>query len=328
MNRDEKHVSGLHMPLRFWPAYSTRVWGGRLFETEFGRKLPDAGLYGESLEICDRPKAESIMRGGIFDGSDIRRVLSLEGEEIMGPGWKAESRFPLLVKWLDCRQWLSLQVHPGARAAALLGGEKKSEAWYFLKCADNAEYVAGLQENTDAQRLVDSLESGDIEKRLRFRISRPGDFAFIPGGCVHAIGAGNLVLEIQENSDTTYRIYDWNRLDINGKARDLHVREAVESADFASPPPEPISDTPEPLKKLCSCDVFSISRVRLAPGESFNPTSFKQARLITLLGGEFENLEINRFETVLLPYHFPWGIKAKANCEFILTEDFYRPKRA
>jgi mannose-6-phosphate isomerase len=208
-----------------------RIWGGRRLETEFGKKLPAQRKIGESWEITDRPEAQSVVREGPLEGQTLHDLWVKHRAEIFGPVPDAP-RFPLLIKLLDAHEKLSLQVHPPASVAQKLGGEPKTEFWYVARADPGAALFVGLNEATSAEDFQRSISEGTVAGQIHTIHVQAGDSMFLPAGRFHAIGAGNLLVEVQQNSDTTYRVFDWDRTDDSGKPRPLHVEQALQSIDF------------------------------------------------------------------------------------------------
>jgi mannose-6-phosphate isomerase len=227
--RDPK--SEISSPLTFKPIFMERIWGGRRLQSEFGKKLPPQKRIGESWEIVDRPEAQSIVRNGPLRGKPLHELWTQHRDEIFGD--IADSpRFPLLLKLLDAHQKLSLQVHPPAAVAASLEGEPKTEFWYVAAADPGAELYLGFREAITRDQYEKALRDGTAADYIYKIQVKPGDVAFLPAGRLHALGAGNVLIEVQENSDTTYRVFDWNRVDDNGKRRELHIDQALQSIDF------------------------------------------------------------------------------------------------
>ena len=315
--------------IKFNPSYDEYVWGGRRLETVLGRTLPAGKIIGESREICDRDDLSSTITSGKFAGVSLRRAIEQNCEYIMGSHWLPEQRFPLVVKWLDCSQRLSLQVHPDAECARITGGESKNEVWYFLQTEPFSKYVAGLKIQMTRKRLLFEIKRSSLTGGLVFHNSAAGDFIIIRGGCLHSIGAGNLVLEVQENSATTYRIYDWNRLGLDGKPRELHIEKSLECIKFGEPPPEPMRENFEELRSLCSMNEFSMTRRTIGAGEKFSVRAGEQPRIITMLKGEMASGDdaIGTYENVLLPCGEAYNFEPDDTAEFIVTENFAKTKR-
>jgi mannose-6-phosphate isomerase len=220
-------------PLTFQPAFKERVWGGREIERLYGKKLPPGKVIGESWEISDRPGDESVIANGKFAGKNLRWLMENHAAEILG-GAKpaADGRFPLLCKILDARDKLSLQVHPPASKAAELKGEPKTEMWFIADAAPGASLYVGLKRGVTRAEFEKKIADGSVADCFDRIPVKAGDTMFLPSGRVHAIGDGLVIFEIQQNSDTTYRVFDWNRVGLDGKPRDLHIAQSLASIDF------------------------------------------------------------------------------------------------
>jgi len=223
-------------PLTFHPIFKERVWGGRNLERLYQKPLPPKVPIGESWEITDRPEGVSVIANGPLAGKDLRWLMENHREELLG-NVKGE-RFPLLIKVLDCQETLSVQVHPPANVAEKLKGEPKTEMWYIADATPEACLYAGLKRDATRYDFEHRIQNGTVADVLHRIDVKAGDAMFLPSGRVHAIGAGNVIFEIQQNSDTTYRVFDWNRVGLDGKPREMHVRESLESIDFADFEPE------------------------------------------------------------------------------------------
>jgi mannose-6-phosphate isomerase len=220
-------------PLVFHPGFKERVWGGRELEKLFGKKLPAGKLIGESWEISDRPGDESIVANGKFAGQSLHQLMEKFPREILGHARPAAgNRFPILCKILDAREKLSLQVHPPAHKAAELNGEPKTEMWFIADAAPGAELFVGLKRGITRAEFEKRVSDGTVADCFHRVPVRAGDAMFLPSGRVHAIGAGLVIFEIQQNSDTTYRVFDWNRVGLDGKPRELHLPQSLASIDF------------------------------------------------------------------------------------------------
>ena len=225
--------------LQFKPIYMQRIWGGNLLQKKLNRELPPAGEnddpIGESWEVSDRSDAQSEIINGALAGKTLTEAVEHYGAALLGSLWQGP-RFPLLVKFIDAGQRLSLQVHPDEDycRAANDGSEPKTEMWYIADCEKHGEILAGLTIKATKDLLVEALNSPKAADLLQRFPSQVGDSYFIQAGTVHAIGAGNLIFEIQQNSDTTYRISDWGRVDKNGKPRTLHLEQGIKAIGFAN----------------------------------------------------------------------------------------------
>jgi len=208
-----------------------RIWGGRKLAEFFGKNLPANKRIGESWEIVDRPEAQSFVGRGPLKGKSLHELWIEDRSSIFGDVPDAP-RFPLLIKLLDAHEKLSLQVHPPKQFAGKLGGEPKTEFWYVAAADPGAELLLGLREPIKRDQFEKALREGTAADHVHKISVKPGDAAFIPAGRLHAVNAGNLLIEIQENSDTTYRVFDWNRVDDKGKSRELHIDQALECVNF------------------------------------------------------------------------------------------------
>ncbi len=266
--------------LLFEPIFQERIWGGRRLEDEFGKKLPAGRKIGESWELVDRPEAQSVVRSGPLKGISLHQLWKNHRGEIFGAA-KSAPRFPLLIKLLDARDTLSLQVHPPAHIAPRLNGEPKTEFWYVAKADPNAKIYAGLRATTSPEEFNRSIASGNVTDHIHSVPVKEGDGIFLPAGRFHAIGAGNLLVEIQQNSDTTYRVYDWDRVDDTGQPRELHIEQALQCIDFNDCQPEPIKPTGEVLIKN---ELFEIQKWNLTERRELAPAG--DFAIVCVLGGE------------------------------------------
>jgi mannose-6-phosphate isomerase len=219
-------------PLTFQPIFKERIWGGRNLERLYGKSLPARKVIGESWEITDRPSDTSVIANGPLAGKTLRWLMENHAADLLGPARAANRRFPLLIKLLDAQEKLSLQVHPPASRAAALGGEPKTEMWYIAAAVPGAELYVGLKRGVTQAEFERRIHEGSVAECFHRVPVRAGDAMFLPSGRVHAIGAGLVIFEIQQNSDTTYRVFDWNRVGLDGQPRELHVAESLASIDF------------------------------------------------------------------------------------------------
>src|SRR5271170_4506864 len=227
------HKKSVLYPLTFHPIFKERVWGGREIEKLFGKKLPAGKRVGESWEISDRSNDENVIANGTFAGKTLHWLMENFPRELLGDAKPTTgNRFPILCKILDAREKLSLQVHPPAHKAAELGGEPKTEMWFIADAAPNAELFVGLKRGVTRDNFEEKISDGSVAECFHRVPVRAGDVMFLPSGRVHAIGAGLVIFEIQQNSDTTYRVFDWNRVGLDGKPRELHVAQSLASIDF------------------------------------------------------------------------------------------------
>jgi mannose-6-phosphate isomerase len=257
-------------PITFTPLPMERVWGGRAFEN-LGKTLPAGVSIGELWEIVDRPEARSVVASGCHAGRSLHELWTQERMAVFGPAFAKHPSpvFPLLVKLLDASDTLSVQVHPPLEKAAALGGEPKTEMWYFLESRPGAVIHAGLKRGTTREDFEKALATGRCAECLHTVAVHGGESIFIPSGRLHAIGAGNLIVEIQQNSDTTYRVFDWNRTGLDGKPRDLHVSESLASIDFADFEP-PVTNAH--ARVLADCPFFRVEKINLLGARDVRPS--------------------------------------------------------
>ena len=251
--------------ITFKPLYMERVWGGRKLETHYGRYLPDDSKpFGESWEVVDREDEQSFVEGGEFAGKSLHELWSSHREQVFGRGLPSSERFPLLLKILDAGERLSVQVHPPADIACRLGGEPKTEMWYVAHAEPGAEIFAGLCAGVTREAFERGSREGITASQVHRIAVSSGDFIFIPSGRLHAIGGGLVIFEVQQNSDTTYRVYDWGRDGLDGMPRELHVSESMQCIDFADCEPE-VGVAKGDL--LVNCPQFKVERWELTAGE-------------------------------------------------------------
>ena len=260
-------------PLTFQPIFKERVWGGRNLERLYHKPLPPTAPIGESWEITDRPEGVSVIANGPLAGKDLRWLMENHRAELLGKGATTE-RFPLLIKILDCQETLSVQVHPPAKVAPQLGGEPKTEMWYVADATADAALYAGLKKGVARGDFEKRIADGTVAETLHRLKVQAGDVMFLPSGRVHAIGGGNVIFEIQQNSDTTYRVFDWNRVGLDAKPRDLHVRESLASIDFTDYEPRLIgskySRNPKfAVRYLVHDPLFHTDACKVKRGERF-----------------------------------------------------------
>ncbi len=311
--------------LQFAPLYQERVWGGRGLEKYLGRTLPAGGPIGESWEIVDRPEAQSVVVAGETAGRTLRDVMAKHTAEIMGPQWPAARPFPILVKWLDCRDRLSLQVHPPATIAPGLSGEPKTENWYIAHAESGAAVLAGLKPGVDAARFRAALQDGTAESLVDRLPTVAGDSLLIHSGVMHAIDAGNLILEIQQNSDTTYRVYDWGRVGLDGKPRTLHIEQSLASLEANTATAPRLVRNVEATVVLAECREFRITRHRLARGGTVAFKAGEQARILSVVEGQLtgaDGVVVGRGVNAVLPYAGAFSFTASAEAIVLVTDGF------
>jgi mannose-6-phosphate isomerase len=302
-------------PLRFTPRYYEKVWGGRRLASLLGRELPPHSPIGESWEVADHPHGESIIVNGVERGKSLQQLIAQYGATLLGTRVVAvgnATSFPLLVKYIDADDKLSVQVHPDDAYAATHAGERgKTEMWYVLHADAGATLIVGLQHGVTAAQFAQALQSGDPATLLHQMPVKTGDSIFIPAGRIHAIMPGLVILEIQQNSDTTYRLYDWGRLGLDGKPRELHVQDALAVANWTDYTPASHTETTTlddgNTKTLLACceyfvvEKFDLTQTRtfVSGGESFHILNcVAGSGTLTWAGGE-ETLQYG--DTLLIP---------------------------
>jgi mannose-6-phosphate isomerase len=287
----------LTSPLTFKPIFQERIWGGRKLADLFRKDLPVGKRIGESWEIVDRPEAQSVVTNGPLRGKTLHELWTQDRQSIFGKVPDTD-RFPLLIKLLDAQEKLSLQVHPTAEAAKVLGGEPKTEFWYVAAADPNAELYVGLRASLTREEFRDAVKQRRVADCVHTVRVKAGDAMFLPAGRFHAVGGGNLLVEIQQNSDTTYRVFDWNRVDDKGKPRQLHVDQALQSIDFDDVAPQLIEPRGELLVKH---ELFEIQKWNLdAPREIAPPGQFA---IVCCLSGSVRSadFDLNPGEFFLVP---------------------------
>lgn len=296
-------------PLVFHPRFKERVWGGRTLAVLYEKALPPDVPIGESWEITDRPGDESVIANGPLAGSSLRELMAARGADVLGSAAPAAGgRFPLLCKILDARERLSVQVHPPPQAGR---GEPKTEMWYIADADPDAELFVGLKRGVTRSVFEAKIRTRHVAECLHRVAVRPGEAMFLPSGRVHAIGAGLVLFEIQQNSDTTYRVFDWNRLGLDGKPRELHVADSLESIDFLDYEPAVVAGEmsrtgPFEVRSLVEDPLFDVDLVHATardlmslPVPGPKVIAVAEGRVMATGGGVMQALEAGQF--CLLP---------------------------
>jgi mannose-6-phosphate isomerase len=270
-----------------------RVWGGREMKRVYGRSLPDSEKpFGESWEIVDRENEQSVVDHGPLAGTTLHELWTTRRAEIFGAAHGGHERFPILIKILDARDDLSIQVHPPVQLAASLGGEAKTEMWFIADCDPGAKLYVGLKHGVTRSDFENAITNGTVAECVHAITPQPGDSIFIPSGRLHAIGAGFLIHEIQQNSDTTYRVFDWNRPGLDGRPRELHVAESLASIDFNDH--EPTMDVPKG-ENLATCPYFKTDRRNLTDGEHIANPDGGNFSVLSVIKGSLVSTQGRRF---------------------------------
>ena len=275
-------------PLTFRPLVKRYLWGGRRLGTVLGKSIGEGDDYAESWEVADHGRDQSLVANGPLAGTSLAQLVDSHGPELLGRHAPLP-RFPLLLKYLDCHQNLSVQVHPDDEAAARLDPPDlgKTEAWLILDALPGSRVYAGLRPGVDRRSLERAVHEGRVEQCLHSFEPRVGDCIFIPAGTVHALGAGLLIAEIQQASDTTYRLFDWNRVGPDGQPRQLHVEQALAAIDYSAGPvalQQPHSAERPFVERLVACDKFVLDRWRF---EAIQPLDGDdRCHILSILAGE------------------------------------------
>jgi len=249
-------------PLLFEPLPMERVWGGRRFETLLGKRIPHGSSIGELWEMVDRPEAQSVVHAGSLKGKTLHDLWVHHRGLVFGERHLANPspRFPLLIKLLDARERLSVQVHPPLNGSDEPLGEPKTECWYFLHASEGSSIYAGLKKGVTRHSFEEAMRKGSVEETLHRLPVTTGESIFIPSGRLHAIGDGLMIVEVQQNSDTTFRVFDWNRIGLDGNPRELHPEKSFASIDFDDFEP---AVTPASEATVADCSFFHVEKKAL-----------------------------------------------------------------
>jgi mannose-6-phosphate isomerase len=274
-------------PLRFKPILRRLIWGGRRLGTVLHKPIGDESDYAESWELSDYHDQVSAIEEGSLTGATLRDLVRSRGDELLGKALGPRDQFPLLVKFIDAHQALSVQVHPDDETGRRLANDNgKTETWVILDTEPGSLIYAGLEQGVGRDEFAAAMAAGKVEPLLHSFEPRAGDCILIEAGTVHAIGAGVLLAEIQEMSDATFRIYDWGRKGPDGKPRQLHFQEAMASIDFDRGPVGPIFPVAQPIagggtsERLSQSPYFAMERLTLV-----RPAPLGSADRFTILMG-------------------------------------------
>lgn len=300
-------------PLMFEPVLKEMVWGGTLLSEKYGR-CAKSDKIGESWDVSCHKNGESAVANGMFRGFSLKDLIEKYPREILGPSFGRPVEFPLLLKLIHANDVLSVQVHPPDSYAQSHEGEQfgKTEMWYILEAEANAELVYGLKHGTDKAAFCKHMEDNKLGECLNRLSVKAGDAVFIPAGLVHAVGKDILLCEIQQSSDLTYRVYDWNRTGIDGKPRKLHIEQALDVIDFnmtypVSPIPGLSVDEPGCVRTyLVGCRYFAVEKIDIQTHVSEN-TYGERFHTLTVIEGAGEvifksgSLNFKTGDSLLLP---------------------------
>jgi len=300
-------------PFKFKPIYKELLWGGQKLREFFGKDIPAGEKIGESWELADLPNDKSIIANGELAGHTIGQAITKFPMEIMGDK-NFRGPFPVLIKFIDAKEVLSIQVHPDAQACQRTGsGVPKTEFWYILAAEKDAVIYKGLKKGVTKEEFSQAIRSGTVVELLDKIPVKKGQCYFLPGGTVHSIGAGILIAEIQTPSDTTYRIFDWNRVDAGGKPRQLHITEAIASINFDNPAAD----------HKATCKYFKVSKEQNAK-DSLMPVRAGQMQTLIILKGSGViesggtiSVKFTAGDTLLVPAVYEGKMKFFAETEYL-----------
>jgi mannose-6-phosphate isomerase len=301
--------------LRFEEAYMERIWGGDKLRTVFGKPIPEGKIIGEAWIVSDHPQHESVVADGPFQGRTLRELLEENASAVLGSGARltAHGRFPLLLKLIDAGDVLSVQVHPDDNDAHRLGEPDagKTEMWHVMHAEPESTLICGLDPAASKEEFSAAIAKNGAEGIMTRFPAPTGTDVFVPAGTVHAIGGGLVLAEIQQNSDLTYRVYDWGRTDGHGRPRALHVQKAMEVTHFGSAhtgPNRPLSYAAPgaTCSVLAACRHFAVERIqtfgsfsRTMSGKSFHLLLVTQGPVI--IRGKDTEYRVRVGEAVMVP---------------------------
>ncbi len=290
-------------PLKFRPIYKQRIWGGQKLREVFDKDLPAGEKIGESWELADLPEDKSVIANGELSGQTLQSAIEKYPKEITGDE-NFLGAFPLLIKLLDAQYTLSVQVHPDPETCRRMGrGEPKTECWYIISAEPGAVIYKGLKEGVTKEQFAEAIEKGNVADMSVKIPVEVGECHFLPSGTTHAIGQGLLIAEIQMPSDTTYRVFDWNRVDDTGKERELHIEEALESIHFDSSG-DNLSVTK--MGRLVDCEYFKVDKGHQGKNCELLISAGQMKTLIIISGsgtitGAGDGVEFAAGDTLLIP---------------------------
>jgi len=307
-------------PLKFQPIYKQRIWGGQKLREVFGKDIPPGEKIGESWELADLPDDKSVISNGELAGRTLGLVIKEYAKEIMGDE-NFSGPFPLLIKFLDAEDILSVQVHPDEQTCRRLGkGVPKTECWYIISAEPEAVIYKGLKKGVSRDKFAEAIKKGTVADMLVKVPVEVGQCHFLPAGTAHSIGAGLLIAEIQTPSDTTYRVFDFNRIDDTGKPRRLHIEEALESIRFDMSADELSVTT---VGRLLDCDKFKIDKGHQAGNCELLLSAGKMKTLIilsgfgTILSADGNIVEFKSGDTLLVPAAYNGAVQFADDTQYL-----------
>jgi mannose-6-phosphate isomerase len=309
-------------PLKFEPIYKKRIWGGQKLREIFNKDIPPFEKIGESWELADLPDDKSVIANGELSGQTLESVIKKYPKEIIGDE-NFSGYFPLLIKFLDAEDVLSVQVHPDLRTCQRIGkGTPKTECWYIIYTEPGAIIYKGLKKGVTKRDFSMAIRKGSVAELLEKVPVEAGQCHFLPAGTAHSIGPGLLIAEIQTPSDTTYRVFDWNRLDETGKARPLHIKEALESINFnAAGSTLPVTT----VGRLIDCEYFKIDKGHQLNGCEMLLSLGKMKTLIivtgsgTILGADENSVEFKAGDCILTPAAYEGAMQFLDDTQYLIV---------
>lgn len=297
-------------PLLLNPSLHVKVWGGRQLESVMHKALPTDEPYGEAWEMHET----ATVSNGVFEGRTLGDLLAEYGTDLIGSDNDPKEGFPLLAKLIDASDWLSVQLHPNDKQAYELEGEPrgKTEAWYILAAEPGARLVIGVEPGTTRKQVAKAIRDNTLGELLVYADAAPGDVLFIRAGTIHAIGAGILIYEIQQSSDTTYRLYDWGRAGLDGKPRELHIDKGLKVANLETLPEMlHTGDLKAPVVEIVKSEYFTtlLYQLNADNGNQINlETKNCRFHILTCIAGQAsvttpdgEDVTMQTGQTVLIP---------------------------
>ncbi len=306
-------------PIKLLPAFKDYLWGGTRLKTEFNKKS-ELEKVAESWELSTHKDGESVVASGEYKGKKLSEYIAENPYDVLGERARAFDFFPVLIKFIDAKDNLSVQVHPDDEFARKYNGEYgKTEMWYVLECDEGAQLYYGFKEKISKEEFRKRIENNTLTEVLNSVKVKKGDVYFIEAGTVHAIGKGIVICEIQQNSNTTFRVYDYNRKDANGNTRQLHIEQAIEVAK--TEPAKPYKSDRENV--LASCKYFTVEKADVDGTKSFEISDNCFKSVIAVEGSGI--LKLNGFETtfgkgdsIFIPAQ-NGGFTVDGCCELIIT---------
>lgn len=311
-------------PVKLKPAFKDYLWGGTRLKEEYNKKT-DLEKLAESWELSARKEGESVVAEGEYIGMALSEYIAKAGKEVLGKNALAFDYFPLLIKFIDAKNNLSIQVHPDDEYAMKHEGEYgKTEMWYIMDCEEGAFLYYGFNRKITKQELEERIANNTLIEILNKVEVKKGDVFFIPSGTVHAICSGIIICEIQQNSNTTYRVYDYDRRDANGNPRQLHVNQAIDVARLSpSPKQEGLKKLPNGEEELAACEYFIVKKIKVAGEKSFeiDENSFRSFIVINgagILSVNGSEISFSKGDSIFIPAQNV-TCNVKGDCEIILS---------